>query len=171
MTTVDLLQCIRDLTDAGLCPGGVDREREQVVVQIAARSTLCGRGEAGESCLAGLLVALGAELLELGDLLGPHAGVLDLEDLDLLVLFHDVLVDADDGLAAGVDTRLGAGRGLLDAQLGDALPDGLGHAAGLLDLEEMQAGLVGELCGEPLDVVRTRPRVDRTGGVRLLLQQ
>ncbi len=41
-----------------------------------------------------------------------------------------VLVDADHRLAAGVDARLGAGGGLLDAQLRDAGLDRLGHAAG-----------------------------------------
>ena len=46
----------------------------------------------------------------------------------------DVLVDPDHRLAAGVDARLGAGRGLLDPQLRDAGVDRLRHAAGLLDL-------------------------------------
>ena len=51
-----------------------------------------------------------------------------------------VLVDADHRLAAGVDARLGAGRGLLDAQLRDARVDGLGHAAGRLDLLDVLPG-------------------------------
>ncbi len=45
-----------------------------------------------------------------------------------------VLVDADDGLLAAVDARLRAGGGFLDAQLGDAGGDRLGHAAQALDL-------------------------------------
>ena len=40
-----------------------------------------------------------------------------------------VFVHADDGFLAGVDAGLAAGGGFLDAHLGDAGFDGLGHAA------------------------------------------
>src|SRR5699024_9984566 len=110
-------------------------------------------------------------LLQLGDLLGPDTGVLDLEDLDLLVLGDDVLVDADDRLTSRVDAGLGAWGGLLDAALGYALPDRLRHAAGLLDRQQVVPGLVSGLRGEPLDIVRARPRVHRAHRARLLLEQ
>jgi hypothetical protein len=76
----------------------------------------------------------GAQLLQPLDLRLAHGGVVDLEDLDRRLLFEPVLVDADDGLLAGVDLGLAAGGGLLDAELGHAGLDGLGHAAELLDL-------------------------------------
>ena len=82
-----------------------------------------------------------------------------------------VLVDADHRLASGVDTRLGAGRGLLDAQLRDPGLDRLRHPAGGLDLLDVRPGLAGQLVGEPLDVGAAAPRVDGARGARLLLQQ
>ena len=87
-----------------------------------------------------VLVALGAQPLELGELAGAHGGVVDPEHLDRLVLVDGVAVDADDRLLAGVDAGLGAGRGLLDAHLGDAGLDRLGHAAGGLDLLDVLPG-------------------------------
>ena len=48
------------------------------------------------------------------------------------------LVDADDGLPAGVDARLRAGGGFLDAHLRDAGGDRLGHAAEPLDLLDVR---------------------------------
>ena len=77
-----------------------------------SRSAAAGQG--AQRVLAGRLVALLAQPPQLLDLLGAHRGVVDLEDVDLLVGLHPVLVDADDGLAPRVDPRLGAGRGLLD---------------------------------------------------------
>ena len=73
----------------------------------------------------GAVVALLAQPAQLGQLLGAHPGVVDLEHVDLLVDGGDVLVDPDHGLAPGVDPGLGAGRGLLDPQLRDAGVDGL----------------------------------------------
>ena len=81
-----------------------------------------------------------------------------------------VAVDADDRLLAGVDARLGARGGLLDAHLGDAGLDRLRHAAGGLDLLDVLPGPLGEVGGEPLDVGGAGPRVDDPGRARLLLQ-
>ena len=89
----------------------------------------------------------------------------------MLLVGEPVGVDADHRLGAGVDPGLGAGRRLLDAHLGDALLDRLGHAAGLLGLEDVRPGPLGEVVGEPLDVVGAGPRVDDAGGAALLLQQ
>ena len=92
------------------------------------------RGQLGQRGVDRGLVPVGAQLLQLGDLLGAHPAVLDLEHLDLVVLVDLVLVDADHRLLPGVDAGLGAGRGLLDAQLRDAVADRLGHAAVLIHL-------------------------------------
>ena len=75
------------------------------------------------------------------------------------------------GWRPGVDPGLGAGRGLLDAQLRDAGVDGLGHPAGLLDLGDVRPGPAGQVVGEPLDVVAAAPRVDHLRGAGLLLEQ
>src|SRR3546814_11325088 len=74
-----------------------------------------------------------------------HPGVVDLQDLDVVGVVDPVLVDADDGLPAGVDARLGTGRRLLDAHLRDAGLDRLGHAAVALDLLDVRPGLLGEV--------------------------
>ena len=118
-----------------------------------------------------VVVALGAQPLELGDLLAVDVVVVDPEHVELVLGREPVGVDADDLLDAGVDPRLGAGRGLLDAHLGDALLDGLGHAAGLLGLLDVRPRALGEVVGQPLDVVGAGPRVDRPRRAALLLQQ
>ena len=137
-----LLERGADLADRGVGAGGVDRQLEQVLLQ-ARRPGVVDRGAGGggqraQGVVARALVALGAQALELGELLGPHRRVVDLEDVDLVDAVGPEHVDADDGLAAGVDAGLRLGRGLLDAQLGDAGLDGRGHPAGLLDLLDVR---------------------------------
>ena len=143
--------------------------------QVAAPPSLGrGAGRVGEPAqrVAGpRRRPVGPQLLELGLLLGQHVGVVDPQHLDGLVGVDPVLVDADDRLAAGVDAGLRAGRGLLDAQLGDAVVDRLGHAAVLGDLLDVRPGAAGEVVGQLLDVGRPAPRVDDPRRAGLLLQQ
>src|SRR6478752_10808225 len=80
-----------------------------------------GAGQLGQRDVDRRLIPVAAQLLQLGDLLGAHPAVFHLEYLDGVVLVHLVLVDADYRLRTGVDAGLGAGRGLLDAQLRDAV--------------------------------------------------
>src|ERR1700752_432683 len=54
---------------------------------------------------------------------GSPPALLDLEYLDLLILFDLVLVDPDHPLGPGIDAGLGARGGFLDAQLGDTVVD------------------------------------------------
>jgi hypothetical protein len=56
-----------------------------------------------------------------------------------VILVNLVLVHPDHGLRTGVDAGLGARGGLLDAQLRDAVADGLGHAAVFVHLFDMGA--------------------------------
>ena len=118
-----------------------------------------------------LRVALAPEALQLGDLALAHGLVVDLQHLDLGLVGHLELVDADDGLGAGVDARLGARGRLLDAHLGDAGGDRLGHAAQLLDLGDVRLRLADQVVGQPLDVVAAAPRIDGAAGARLLLDE
>ncbi len=116
------------------------------------------------------LVAFGPQLLEAVDLGRVDRRVVDLEDLELLLVVEGEAVEPDDGLAARVDPRLGAGGGLLDAHLGQPRRDRLGHPAELLDLGDVAPGALGELVGEPLDVVRAAPRVGDPADPGLLLE-
>ena len=111
-----------------------------------------------------LRIALALEALQLADLALAHGLVVDLQHLDLGLVGHLELVDADDGLGAGVDARLGARGGLLDAHLGHAGGDRLGHAAQLLHLGDVRLRLADQLVGEPLDVVAAAPRIDGAAG-------
>ena len=167
----DLLHCVGHLADGGVGATGVDAQLEQVAVGIARVRVGSSPGELLQSSLAGLLVTVGAKLLELGLLFLEHLGVVDLEDLEILFLIETVLVDADEGLTTGVDTGLGTGSGLLDTHLRDALLDGLGHTAGLLDLLDVGPGLASQLEGELLDVGGTAPGIDDAAGARLLLDE
>ena len=170
---VDLLQRIGDLADGGLGPRRVDGQRQQVVAQPVLTARPWHRGPVNSASAASTAASSRSarSCSQLGDLLGAHPAVLDLEHLDLVVLVDLVLVDADHRLLAGVDAGLGARGRLLDAQLRDAVVDGLRHAAVLGHLGDVRAGPLGELMGQPLHVVRAAPRVDRPGGARLLLQQ
>ena len=56
-----------------------------------------------------------------------------------------------------------------DAHLGDTRLDGLGHAAGRLDLLDVLPGASGQIVGEALDIGGARPGVDGAAGARLLL--
>ena len=174
MPAVHLLQCVGDLPDGGLGAGRVDRQRHQVVAQPiipGAAGCRCSPGQFGQCGLHGRLVALGAQLLELGDLFGSHPAVLDLEHLDVGILVDLILVDADHRLLAGVDAGLGAGGRFLDTQFRDAVADRLCHSAALGHLGDVGAGPLGELMRQPLHVIGAAPRIDRAGGSGLLLQE
>ncbi len=172
---VDLLQCVGDLADRGVRAGGVDGELEQVAVQAALAGPVLGRLRGVRQRVEGGghrgVVAVVAQLLQTRDLLAQHVGVVDLEHLDVLAAEQRVLVHADHRLAPGVDPRLGARGGLLDAHLRQALVDRLGHAAGLLDLLDVGPGASGQLAGEALDVGRAAPRVHGPRRARLLLKE
>src|SRR5690606_24915564 len=163
-----LLERLGDLADGRLRPGCVDGQGEQVPFPFRARRRT---GQPAQGVLDGAGVAFGPQPFELLELLGADLGVVDLQHVDLLVGFGPVLVDADDGLTSGVDARLGARRGLLDAHLRDARVDGLGHAARGLDLVDVRPRAAGEVVGELLDERAAAPRVDHARGAGLLLQQ
>ena len=80
-----------------------------------------------------LRIALALEPRELVDLQLPHRGVVDLENVDRRLALRPVFVDADHRLHAGIDARLRARGGFLDAQFWQAGLDGARHAAELLD--------------------------------------
>ena len=177
MPPVYLLQRIGDLADRGLGPGRIDSQCQQIVAKPGlirpAAGRASGRGRTRQLGQGGVddgLIPICPQLFQFGQLLGSHAAVLDLEYLDLLILFDLVLVHPDDGLDTGIDTGLGARGGLLDTQLGNTFADGLRHTAVLGDLGDVGTRPLRELIGQPFHVIRTRPRVDRPGGARLLLQ-
>ena len=151
VTAEHFLQSIADLAQRGALAGGVDAEVEQVALASAG-----ALGEAVQCCLDGGTVTLGTQLGQTLDLGLAHGGVVDLEGLDGILVVEAVLVDAYDGVDVGVDTALLAGTGLLDAHLGHAALDGLGHAAQLLHFLDVGPGAVGELVGEGLDIVAVR---------------
>ncbi len=98
-----------------------------------------------------------------------HRLVVDIENIDRVFFLQPVLVDAHDHVLAAVDTGLLPGRGLLDAQLGHAGFDGLGHAAGLLHLLDQLPGLVGDVLGQAFHHVGTAPGVDHLGDTGFFL--
>ena len=108
--------------------------------------------------------------VELVDLQLPHRGVVDFEHVDRRFVARPVFVDADHRLRAGIDARLGARGGFLDAQLRQAGLDGARHAAEFLDFLDVAPGLFGKIVGEPLDIERAAPRIDRARGAALALQ-
>src|SRR6516225_8541498 len=98
MAPEHLLQRIGYLADRGLGAGCRNGAFEQVAGPClrASRQRVKGALHRG-------LVALGLEPGKLLELLTAHGAVVDLEDADVGVFSGPILVDADNGLAAGVD--------------------------------------------------------------------
>ena len=86
------------------------------------------------------VVAFGFEFLQALDLRFAHGGVVHFAKVELLGLFQPEQIHADDGFLAGINAGLAAGGGFLDAQLGQAGFDGLGHAAEGLDFLDVRPG-------------------------------
>ena len=140
---VDLLQRVGDLPDGRLRPGGVDGELEQVRVQPAAPPSLGGRagrvGEPAQRVASRPSASRSARSCSSLAFCWASTSALSTLSTSICLVGRDpVLVDADHRLPAGVDPRLGAGGGLLDAQLRDAVVDRLGHAAVLGDLLDVR---------------------------------
>jgi hypothetical protein len=82
-----------------------------------------------------------------------------------------VLVDADNGLLAGVDARLRLGGRFLDAHFRNAGLDGLGHAAQLFDLGDVLHRPAARSCVNRSTKYDCRPKGRSPGGARFLLQE
>jgi hypothetical protein len=143
----------------------LDRQREQIGVTLRA----LGQGAQRRLCVG--LIAFGAQALQLVELLGAHAGVIDLAHVDRAFVQRPECVDTDHRLGARIDARLGARRRFLDAQFWNAGVDRAGHAAERFDLAHMRARLLREVRRQPLDIVRAAPRIDDARRAALLLQE
>ena len=152
MPAEHLLQRIRDLAHGCHGPGGIDRQRQQIVRQVTARlgvpRSRSRRGQRGECPVHGRRIAFRAELFELGDLGRPNGPVVDLQHLQCFGVIGPITVDPDDGLGSGVDPRLRPGGRLLDAHLRDPGLDRLGHPASGLDLLDVLPGPVRQVVGQ-----------------------
>jgi hypothetical protein len=124
--TEHLFQRIRRFRPAGAGAGRVDRQFQQIA--------FTGVGGVGEGVKRALTAASSRLARSFFQPLrpGPRARrYCPLPGCPACLLGQPVLVDADDGFLAGVDLRLAARRRFLDAHLGQAGFDGLGHAAQL----------------------------------------
>ena len=140
--------CVGNLAERSAQSGSLHGEVEQIA--LAGAHAL---GDSRESLFDLSLVAMALDFVEPFDLLLAHFGIVDLEDVDRILVVESVLVDTDDGLATGVDTRLCARSGSLDTELGQSGFDSLGHAAELFDLLDVLPCAVCDLVGERLHVV------------------
>ena len=110
MAAEDLLHRQRDLADRRLGARRIDARAASRLPLPRAPSV-----SALERRLRLGFVALGAQPLQLLDLLRAHRRVVDLQHVDSRSIVGRELVDADHRLAAGIDARLRARGGLLDA--------------------------------------------------------
>src|SRR5580692_11470431 len=106
MPAEHLFERQRYLADGGLGARRVDGERQEIAV--AARGVARQRRQRFGDYL---WIALALEPRELVDLQLPHGGIVDFENVDLLLALRPVFVDADHRLRAGIDARLRARRG------------------------------------------------------------
>ena len=148
-------QGLGSLAHGSTRPARLDGQGQQI-----ALAALRGQRQRRQGRLAGGFVALCAQFLEACDLGVAHGVVIDAAQARGRVLFGRVFIDPDDDFLAPIDTRLAFGGAFLDAQLGHALLDGLGHAAQSLNLLDQRPGVVGEASGQALHVVAAGERVD-----------
>ena len=109
------------------------------------------------------LVTLGAQALKLVDLPRAHRRGVDLQHAEIPLDRRRIDVDADHGLAARIDARLGACGGFFDAALRHAALDRLRHAAKALDLIDVALRPLSEVGGQTFEIIRAAPGVDDPG--------
>src|SRR3546814_14812352 len=85
----------------------LDAQREEVGVAVRALA------QRRQRCLCPALVAFGLDPLDPPDLVGTDLGIVDIEDVDLVLVRQSIFVDADDHVLALVDPRLPRRRGAL----------------------------------------------------------
>ena len=162
---VHVFECIRNLPDRCAFARGIDRECQQV-----AGAVFRGFGEFSKRGATCILIAARAHLLEAPDLRLTYRRVVDVPNFDRCLIGSTILVHADDDFFAAIDARLADGRRFLDAQLGHAGLDRLGHAAHVLDFVDEFACFGGEIGREFLHVVGTGERIDDVGDAGFFLQ-
>src|SRR6185437_9406465 len=150
-----LLQRRRDFADRGLGARRIDGERQQIAVAASG-----GPRERRQRLVDGFGIALAFQPRQLVELQLAHRAVVDLENVDRRFVRGAIFVDADHRLGAGIDAGLGAGGGLLDAQLRQAGLDRARHAAELFDFADVAKRARGEIVGQALDIERAAPRID-----------
>jgi len=111
---------------------------------------------------------VGAGLFEAHDLAGADLGIVDVEDVEMVLLVLAVAVDADDHRLGPIDRSGAGGGGLLDPALGHAFGHRLGHAAQAFDLLDQHPGFLGQLVGQRLDIIRAAERICDIGDAALL---
>jgi len=98
-------------------------------------------------------------------------GVVHFEDVHRRLLLEAEFVETDDRLLAGVNLRLTAGRGLLDAELRDAGLDGLGHYRPSFRFPAMWArAFFKSSLRQTFDVVAAAPRHRHLADAGLVLE-
>ena len=151
VTAERLLQGQGDLADGGLRPRRLDGKLQEI--GPASRAF----GERRQRGLRRLLVPLGAEALKLFDLPRAHRRGVDFQHADVSLDGRRVDVDADHGLAAGIDARLRTRRRLFNAALRHAALDRLRHPAEAFDLVDMALRPRGQFGGKALDIIGAAP--------------
>ena len=153
-----------DFPHRGACACGINRCFQQVATLGRAA------GDLGQGRLAGRLVAAGAHFFQPRNLAFAHFLVVDFQNVDRVFFVFAIFVHAHDHLVAAVDHRLAGGGRFLDAQLGHAAGNRLGHAAHFLDLLHQGPGFFDQLVGQAFHVIRACQRVYHLGNAGFFLQ-
>ena len=115
-------------------------------------------------------VAFGAHRFQPRDLGVAHGAVVDIAHIDRVFVLQLEFVDADDHVLAAVHARLPPRRRFLDAQLGNAGFDRLGHAAHRFHFIDDRFGMRCQRMRQRLHVIGTTQRIDHMGDLRLVLE-
>ncbi|MNY33145.1 hypothetical protein D3C86_1674080 [compost metagenome] len=165
MVTEDRTQCIGNLSHCGAGAGGDNRSFENIALAAA--------GDLGKCCQGGghvLAIAATARLLNAADLRGANGGIVDIENIDIFLVFETVTVDADDDLLALVHRCLAARCGLFDQPFRQAFRHRPGHAAKRLHLLDQCPGFLSQFIGQALDIIGTGQGIDDLGNACFMLE-
>lgn len=166
MTAIDLFQRV-----GNLAAGGVQARRLDGKIEEVACARFRRFGQRGERGLHGTAVPRRPDFFQTGDLRFAHGMVVDFAGFHRLFLGQPVLIDANDHILSGIDTRLFLGGTFLDLEFGPAGLDSMRHAAHRLDLLDNLPRRIGHVLRQLFHQVAAAPRVDDVADVSLFLDQ
>ena len=142
----------RNFPQRGARARGVDGQRQQI-----ARRRFRRRGSARPARPGLWLSRVRLYFLQALDLGLAHRGVVHFAHVQLFGFLQAEQVHADDGLLAGINAGLAAGRRLFDAKLGQPGLDGFGHAAKRFHFLNVRPRPFHQRLSQRLDIRTNRP--------------
>ena len=128
--------------------------------QVAVVTGFSAFGDSFQIATNSFRIADASQFFQTFNLSVTYSGVIDGENVQRIFLSQSVLVQADNGFAAGVDICLTTSGAFFDTHLRKAGGNSLGHAAQCFDFLDMSPSAFDDLVGEVFHIVGAAPWVD-----------